>query len=817
MKLTKYLAIALGLVTILLAVGWFLRNTIIERISNPVLGQYGLKITDVSLDALATSDATISYLELEHVNGTTIAIDDLTLPIGTSANRFKTYTASKITITLPADGDDAPLDGAQVLGQVLALPLLLPQTEVIVTELSAAPYPAIHDLTWQAVQDRQQLAARIASTVLTATVDRIDDNNHALIFSFADMTDKTAIQSIMVDIRQTDVGISLSGRSTLDLPRWMPIVAMLGVDAVDVESGSATVRFDTEIPVDPGQVFTLHADFAPTTPVQITYTDAADTAGSVMIESARPFEITASLPDLQWAVRQAAMSFLITYGQFNDIHVSLVNLSCQSAPACSSGTSIVMENAALPIATVGRLEFVTTQDLSFHDDGIEIRIQPNAVLGMTNISDPGLELARLDATLTSAAKLIAGDGGWKFEAASVDAVIKEYSVMDDLTFSATVFLDDVSCSDSGDQLSAKTGIYASSSQARWENQVVRLPGFKGGIDLRGADVAVLMETAGLSQEAHIQASHNLDKDTGRLSMRGGALSFDTQKLSKRVAPWRRAWDVIAGTVALDLQAEWHKPAAEWQVAGQAAIRVSDLAGAYNDTAFAGLSTSLEAGFDPATGIAVEPSNIAVTLLDVGLPIENITADYTLHPNDLSADVQNLHMTVFGGVIRADPFSFHTAGDSNTLLLQAESIDLGVMLSIEEFKAIQVSGRIGATLPVTIEGKTITIAGGRLTGEPPGGVIRYLPGVAANNTEATSLGFATRALSNFEYKTLTSEVEYTRDGDLNLQMHLTGRNPDLEGNRPVVLNLGVENNVPQMLRSLQAARAVEDVLEKRLVR
>jgi hypothetical protein len=45
--------------------------------------------------------------------------------------------------------------------------------------------------------------------------------------------------------------------------------------------------------------------------------------------------------------------------------------------------------------------------------------------------------------------------------------------------------------------------------------------------------------------------------------------------------------------------------------------------------------------------------------------------------------------------------------------------------------------------------------------------------------------------------------------------LTGRNPDLDENRPVVLNLGVENNVPQMLKSLQAARAVEEILEKRL--
>ncbi len=76
---------------------------------------------------------------------------------------------------------------------------------------------------------------------------------------------------------------------------------------------------------------------------------------------------------------------------------------------------------------------------------------------------------------------------------------------------------------------------------------------------------------------------------------------------------------------------------------------------------------------------------------------------------------------------------------------------------------------------------------------------------------------TQALSNFQYETLTASVDYSKDGDLKLQMQLTGRNPDMESNRPIVLNLGVENNIPQMLKSLQAARAVEEILERRLAK
>ena len=89
------------------------------------------------------------------------------------------------------------------------------------------------------------------------------------------------------------------------------------------------------------------------------------------------------------------------------------------------------------------------------------------------------------------------------------------------------------------------------------------------------------------------------------------------------------------------------------------------------------------------------------------------------------------------------------------------------------------------------------------------------GLAADPSDLSGLGITIRALSNFEYESLSSEVDYTAGGDLKLQLRLTGRNPDLDNGRPVILNLGIENNVPQMLRSLQAARAVEDILLRKI--
>ena len=85
---------------------------------------------------------------------------------------------------------------------------------------------------------------------------------------------------------------------------------------------------------------------------------------------------------------------------------------------------------------------------------------------------------------------------------------------------------------------------------------------------------------------------------------------------------------------------------------------------------------------------------------------------------------------------------------------------------------------------------------------------------ARGSSDRGLGLAQRALSHLQYDSLTSDVTYTSDGDLVLGMRLEGINPDMDPLQPVILNLSVENNIPQLLKSLQAARDIEQVLERR---
>jgi hypothetical protein len=245
-------------------------------------------------------------------------------------------------------------------------------------------------------------------------------------------------------------------------------------------------------------------------------------------------------------------------------------------------------------------------------------------------------------------------------------------------------------------------------------------------------------------------------------------------------------------------------------------RALALAGSFNDYVFAGLNTRLTGHVDSASGVTLSPSTIEVALFDVGVRLEKISANFALDVSEQEALVQNLSMSVLGGQLVADPFRLNMQEQKTDIILRPQSIQLQFMAALAEFERIELTGSISGTLPLIVSDENVTITNGRLESDPPGEVIRYLPGIAMDDTAESDAGFGlvSRALANFQFDSLTSDVNYMENGDLMLQMRLTGINPDMDANQPVILNLNVENNIPQLLRSLRATRSIEEILERR---
>lgn len=816
MKFSRYIIIAAGIVVILAAVGWILRDSLIRKLSNPLLQDYGISIVDVSLDALATSDATISYLELVHQKGTTIAIEDLTLPFAATSTRSKTFHAAKVSVITSTRTDGEPFELATLIRQILSLPATLEDSVVVIDEFEFSPYPAMQDIRWEIAGNRQQLDGRVDSVSFSTIAAPRELAIHDITFSVPAMPVGGGGNVLFAVLTDDATRLVLSGNGAMDLPAWQAIARLAGIvpPLLDIESGTANLTFDSTIPNDPANTPTMDARLAPTSTFGIRY-QGNDNIASVLLLSADALELTATFPNVDWSLGLAEASLSISYGDWQDVPLAVSDLTCGAGPSCSMNTHVSFDNAILPVGTVAEAEFSATENLRFLDTGLRIEVQPGATLKINNLTSDAGEIGRVQAQLMSAADLELVDAGWRLSADSVDAEVEALSLGETSSLSIPLFLEKIAVADIDDAFTIQSGFFAPSSQASWGDKRLALPGIKGNAALQGDSATADLETVGLQQEASVAVRHDLGSGTGRISVVDATVSFENKSLSDRVSPWPDDRDIVAGTLALTMSADWVRKNSQLEISGQASAIAEDVAGYVGDTAFSGVSTELRTNYQETAGFVTEPSTITAALIEVGVPVENLSADIALDLDTLSVDINDLRMSAFGGIVTAEPFSFHTYRAVNTLTLDAESLDLTELLSLQGFEAVDVTGSINVRLPLAVEGNTVQIVNGTLTGNPPGGVIRYRSDSPPDTWETSSWDFVKRVLNNLEFETLTSDVNLSKEGDLTLQLQLKGRNPELDEDRPVVLNLGVENNIPQMLRSLRAARAVEDILEKRL--
>jgi len=777
-----------------------------------MLAEYGMSVTDVSLDALATKNARIGYVELEHTNGTTITIDDLSLPIGRSSAGSKSYSAAKIGIVLPEEAGSEPLALAQLIMQILSLPLALENTEVDVKELSASPYPTIKGLRWASSDSSQSLNLSMYQLDLSMSVVATDELSHEVMASMHNRSGDVVDQLISLVVAPDETGVNMSGKSTVDMAAMAAVTGLLSAS-----SGTASLVFDGHVPHDAGADALFNAVITPTAPIELEVAITPDDLAAVSVRSASPIKLVAMYPENQLSINGRELDLLVSYRQWNDMTVAISEFECSIEPTCFVTMRLAMDNADLTIATATRLELESSQEIIFREDATELQIRPDATLSLSALDASGTDIAGVNARLMSASTIELSDSGWQLTAESVDVDLQSLSLDEDLGFSAPISIAKLFATDTNGIISLSSTVDASYSELYIDERVIAFPGFKGLISLQGDDIQTELTTFGLYSEGSIQAQHDLGKDIGRFVIQDATISFDVLNLSERVTPWTSELDITAGALSFDLQFTWEQAQDGWQLDGIALVELDNLAGAYDDMAFADLRTKLDSRYQSSSGFSVAPSQIEIGLVEVGLPIENISADFVLDPDGLSAEIENLAMNAFGGTIKADPFHYVLGNERNTLMLRAESVELTELLTLKEFEAIDLTGSIAAELPLIIEGTKISIQDGTLSGETPGGVIRYQPGIVPDESGTSAMGIVTDALSNFEYDTLTSSVGYSKDGDLKLQMQISGRNPDMEDNRPVVLNLGVENNIPQMLKSLQAARAVEEILEKHITK
>jgi hypothetical protein len=151
-------------------------------------------------------------------------------------------------------------------------------------------------------------------------------------------------------------------------------------------------------------------------------------------------------------------------------------------------------------------------------------------------------------------------------------------------------------------------------------------------------------------------------------------------------------------------------------------------------------------------------------------------------------------------------------------LEVSHLDIARLLELEQNQGIYGTGYIDGVLPFDFSTDGLSIRDGKLKTRAPGGKIQYKANERVTNLAKsnTSLAMLLQALTDFNYNELGADANYDPDGTLLLKVRLKGANPEFQQGRPVHLNVNVEENVLQLIRSIQLGDEISEKIGERVL-
>lgn len=368
-----------------------------------------------------------------------------------------------------------------------------------------------------------------------------------------------------------------------------------------------------------------------------------------------------------------------------------------------------------------------------------------------------------------------------------------------------------------DELNLSTSIESSALDVNGESFSLVSPSLFGDVELDGDELlSSLILRLNNQVDIGLLVNHELVSGNGSMGLEFRAFQFsDSVSLSSLVDQSLITGDLVRGRVAGNAVLNWQADNDEaLSFSGPVNLSLENLSGYINDSYFVGFGSEIASQFTSPLGLkSYGEQQALISTLDTGLPVEQLSWNFEFDTAASLYNITEFNSAVLGGNISIADFAYSPTQKSEVAIVLSE-LNLESIVALAEYPGVEVDGFISGYLPVQLSGNNITIEEGLVAALNPGGVIRYTPAnpVASSNP---SLQLVNDALSNYQYKTMNTEVHYGENGDLLMEVQLQGTNPDMNGGQPINLNVNITDNIPTLLRSLRASRVITDALESSL--
>ena len=332
-----------------------------------------------------------------------------------------------------------------------------------------------------------------------------------------------------------------------------------------------------------------------------------------------------------------------------------------------------------------------------------------------------------------------------------------------------------------------------------------------------AKLALVTPNTGVT--LHVNAMHKIKSNSGKALYRLEPIIMPRHAgvFANTYSDWPAELLLDTGTIGIAGEIAWQQ--GELLPAAKASLAMKDVGGRHDEISFAGLDGTLD--IIGLTTLRIRSrQKLHLANLDVGAPITDVTLQTeVLLPSggQVKGTVTDIAMRVVGGEITGKQIEFDLAREQNPFTLQVSGVDVEELLKLEQEQGLIGTGLIDGELPLVLTRKGISMQDGQLSARKPGGKLKYSANEGVQTMAETNPGvkLLVTAMEDFTYKVLEAIVDYTPDGLLKLKVRLEGSNPELEGGRPVHLNVDVEDNVLELLRSLRLASEISEKIGERV--
>jgi len=210
----------------------------------------------------------------------------------------------------------------------------------------------------------------------------------------------------------------------------------------------------------------------------------------------------------------------------------------------------------------------------------------------------------------------------------------------------------------------------------------------------------------------------------------------------------------------------------------------------------------------------ETENLSVELIETATPISKLSISTSWHyQKDFKMSATKLQGDILGGSFTIPKIQWPSEL-GHSVEVQLSSIDLEQVLALDKKQGIVVTGKISGQLPLSYDGEKYIIKQGQLHNVSDG-LIQVInnPAVERLKADNKQLQLAFGALQNLHYHQLSSDVSMTDDGYMLLETVIKGRNPDIDND--VNLNLNVSYDLLGLLESISITERFEEKIIKGL--